>query len=169
MKQNILQNNFLYRPWEAIRFTVRLDRTLQGEILESAVQRAATRYPYLCVQVRRSADRCEISANPRPVPVFRGKTPLVLGSEAANGQYLSVGYEGDRLFFDVSHNLCDTKGLVPFVQTVLYLYLQRAADPELDAAGKLTAKQKAHYQEIIGDLRVRLKGFTHKDQKPYWT
>ena len=135
MKQNILQNNFLYRPWEAIRFTVRLDRTLQGEILEPAVQLAATRYSYLCVQVRRSADRCEISANPRPVPVFRGKTPPVLGSEAANGQYLSVGYEGDRLFFDVSHNLCDTKGLVPFVQTVLYLYLQRAADPALDAAG----------------------------------
>ena len=135
MKQSILKNNFLYRPWEAIRFTVRLDRELQETILKPVVQLAATRYPYLCVQAEREADRCEIAGNARPIPVFRGRKPLVLGSEEANGQYLAVGYEADRLFFDVSHNLCDTKGLVPFVQTVLYLYLQRAADPMLDPAG----------------------------------
>ncbi|MBO4880021.1 MAG: hypothetical protein J5544_07140 [Clostridia bacterium] len=128
MKQSILRNNFLYRPWEAIRFTVRLDREIQGTILEPVVQLAAARYPYLCVQVNRNGDHCEIGSNIRPVPVFRGRKPLVLGSEAANGHYLAVGYEADRLYFDVSHNLCDTKGLVPFVQTVLYLYLQRAAD-----------------------------------------
>ena len=39
----------------------------------------------------------------------------------------------------------------------------------LDAAGELNEKQKEHYREVIADLRVRLKGFTHKDQKPYWT
>ena len=135
MKQNILQNNFLYRPWEAIRFTVRLDRELQETILDPVVQIAVTRYPYLRVQVTRDADHCEIGINTRPISVFRGKKPLVLGSEAANGQYLAVGYEADRLYFDVSHNLCDTKGLVPFVQTVLYLYFQRTADPMLDPAG----------------------------------
>ena len=135
MKQNILQNNFLYRPWEAIRFTVRLDRELREAILEPVVQLAAARYPYLCVQVNRHADHLEIGSNSRPIPVFCGRKPPVLGSEAANGQYLAVGYEADRLYFDVSHNLCDTKGLVPFVQTVLYLYLRRAADPMLDPAG----------------------------------
>ena len=135
MKQNILQNNFLYRPWEAIRFTVRLDRQLQEAILGPVVQLAATRYPYLCVQVNCDADRREIGVNTRPIPVFHGRKPLVLGSEAANGQFLAVGYEADRLYFDVSHNLCDTKGLVPFVQTVLYLYLQRTANHMLDPAG----------------------------------
>ena len=90
MKQNILQNNFLYRPWEAIRFTVRLDRDLQESILEPAVQLAATRYPYLCVQVNCDADRREIGVNTRPIPVFRGRKPLVLGSETANGHYLAV-------------------------------------------------------------------------------
>ena len=135
MKQNILRNNFLYRPWEAIRFTVRLDREVREEILGPAVQLAASRYPYLCVQVNRDADRCEVGFNPRPIPVFRGRKAPVLGSEAANGQVLAVGYEDDRMYFDVAHNLCDTKGLVPFVKTVLYLYLRRAADPMLDPAG----------------------------------
>ena len=135
MKQNILQNNFLYRPWEAIRFTVRLDRELQESILESAVQLAATRYPYLCVQVNSDADRREIGANTRPIPVFHGRKPLILGSEAANGHYLAVGVEADRLYFDVSHNLCDTKGLVPFVQTVLYLYLRRESGLMPDPGG----------------------------------
>lgn len=135
LKQNILQNNFLYRPWEAIRFTVRLDRELQEAILEPVVQLAATRYPYLCVQVKRDANQYAICANAKPIPVYHGREPLVLGSEAANGHYLAVGYEADRLYFDVSHNLCDTKGLVPFVQTVLYLYLQRAVAPMLDHTG----------------------------------
>lgn len=135
MKRNVFHNSFLYRPWEAIRFTVRLDRALQGAILDPVVQLAVTRYPYLRVQVERYADCCEIRSNPRPIPVFRGRTPLVLGSEAANGQYLAVGYEDDRLYFDVSHNLCDTKGLVPFVQTVLYLYLRQAANPLLNPTG----------------------------------
>lgn len=33
---------------------------------------------------------------------------------------------------------------------------------------KLDSKAKAHYQNIIDTYASRLKGFTHKDQKPYW-
>lgn len=39
----------------------------------------------------------------------------------------------------------------------------------LIAAGTLNERQKARYSEIISGYSERLKGYTHKDQKPYWT
>ncbi|MBP3238003.1 MAG: hypothetical protein J6M24_02790 [Lachnospiraceae bacterium] len=40
---------------------------------------------------------------------------------------------------------------------------------ELDAAGKLNYKQKVNYSEKLSTYEVKLQGFTHKDQKPYWS
>lgn len=35
--------------------------------------------------------------------------------------------------------------------------------------GRMKEKQKEAYESQIGIFQERLKGFTHKDQKPYWT
>lgn len=40
---------------------------------------------------------------------------------------------------------------------------------QLSEAGKLNEKQKERYESLIHSLRIRMKNFTHKDQKPYWT
>lgn len=40
---------------------------------------------------------------------------------------------------------------------------------ELKAAGVLKDKEIALFEGQIGIYRERLKGYTHKDQKPYWT
>ena len=39
----------------------------------------------------------------------------------------------------------------------------------LKTSGKLNEKQTDHYESLLQDLKGKLKGFTHKDQKPYWT
>lgn len=39
----------------------------------------------------------------------------------------------------------------------------------LCAEGKLKEKQKAQYASLVDTYRIRLTGYTHKDQKPYWT
>ncbi|MCR4840485.1 MAG: hypothetical protein K5848_02965 [Lachnospiraceae bacterium] len=39
----------------------------------------------------------------------------------------------------------------------------------LSSAGKLNSKQKDNYKSVIDYYREKLVGFTHKDQKPYWT
>ena len=36
-------------------------------------------------------------------------------------------------------------------------------------AGELTDKQLAYYEERLAEYREKLKNFTHKDQKPFWT
>lgn len=40
---------------------------------------------------------------------------------------------------------------------------------ELKGSGKLSAKKALYYEAQIEDYKVRMKDFTHKDQKPYWT
>jgi hypothetical protein len=40
---------------------------------------------------------------------------------------------------------------------------------QLKEAGKLNDKQKQNYESVIDSLKIRMKNFTHKDQKPYWT
>lgn len=35
--------------------------------------------------------------------------------------------------------------------------------------GKLKPKAQAIYEEKLKGYRERMKGYTHKDQKPYWT
>lgn len=36
-------------------------------------------------------------------------------------------------------------------------------------SGKMKGKEKDTYEKIVEGYRVRLKGYSHKDQKPYWT
>lgn len=41
--------------------------------------------------------------------------------------------------------------------------------PELIAENKLSEKQKADYENLLHSFQIKMKEFTHKDQKPYWT
>lgn len=40
---------------------------------------------------------------------------------------------------------------------------------ELIIQGKLQGKQKKQYEAVVEDFREKLKKYSHKDQKPYWT
>lgn len=39
---------------------------------------------------------------------------------------------------------------------------------ELEAAGKVNAKQRVYYEEKLVEYKEKMKNFTHKDQKPTW-
>ncbi|MCQ2537032.1 MAG: hypothetical protein MJ124_01405 [Lachnospiraceae bacterium] len=39
---------------------------------------------------------------------------------------------------------------------------------EMKEAGKLNEKQRARYEAVISSYSGKLKGYSHKDQKPYW-
>ena len=40
---------------------------------------------------------------------------------------------------------------------------------ELCNQNKLKEKQIKYYNDIIAELKKQMDGYTHKDQKPYWT
>lgn len=39
---------------------------------------------------------------------------------------------------------------------------------ELKSSGQLKEKAVANYDSLLGVYREKLKGYSHKDQKPYW-
>lgn len=139
MKQNLLKTNFLYRTWEGfpnvIRFCFRMDRPVDGQTLYRAVQESVIRYPYFCIRVERHGEEYSFFNNDAPVPVFQGNESFCLGSEQTNGHYLAVAYQDDTISFYVYHNLCDARGFIPWVKTVLYLYLVKTVDPALSREG----------------------------------
>lgn len=40
---------------------------------------------------------------------------------------------------------------------------------ELEKQGKLNDKQRLYYESELGSFKERMKNFTHKDQKPFWS
>ena len=50
-----------------------------------------------------------------------------------------------------------------------YLKVFEVKLSQLVEAGQLKEDQKKHYEDLLDTYRIRMKGFTHKDQKPYWT
>ena len=40
---------------------------------------------------------------------------------------------------------------------------------ELKESGKLSEKNVTKYGAILEDYKAKMKGYTHKDQTPYWT
>lgn len=40
---------------------------------------------------------------------------------------------------------------------------------ELVSRGELNEKQKSQYEVVLEGYREKLKKYSHKDQKPYWT
>lgn len=40
---------------------------------------------------------------------------------------------------------------------------------KMKAEGLLKDKAVRNYEDLLEDYKSRMKGFTHKDQKPYWT
>ncbi len=40
---------------------------------------------------------------------------------------------------------------------------------EMVGAGKLSERQTVYYEGVLETYREEMKGYTHKDQKPFWT
>ena len=139
MKQNLLQSNFLYRSWDGfpnvMRYRFRMDRPVDGQALRSAVRESAARYPYFCIRVERYEEKYRFFHNDADLPVLQGEGPLCLGSKETNGYYFATAYQDDTILFYMYHNLCDSRGFIPWVKTVLYLYLVNTADPALGREG----------------------------------
>lgn len=67
----------------------------------------------------------------------------------------------DRISSNVANNYKDA------AQDYLRRFESRLE--ELKAEGKLNQRQLGHYEGMLSDFKGKMKEFTHKDQKPYWT
>ena len=137
----ILRNEFLYRSWDTyshmLRAKVILKERVDLSLLTKAVQKAKERYPYFCKKVLRRGDDYEIVFNEAPAPVYEGSKGICLGSDEANGHFFSVCCKDRSIRVDLYHSMADMKGMMPFLTTVIYLYLKEKYGIALSSEGIL--------------------------------
>lgn len=66
-----------------------------------------------------------------------------------------------RIDMNVSNNYKDAAqmDLVEFEELLI----------SFEQGGKIKGKSLLYYEKRLGFYKEKLKGYTHKDQKPYWT
>jgi len=108
---------------------------VDGEILRSAVEALRVRFPYFYVRAAHRGKNEATEPNDLPMTVRNTWDPVTFNTEAANFHLAAWKYEGRRLAFEISHSLTDGSGVLPYVQSTLYLYLSKVTGRFPDPAG----------------------------------
>ena len=115
--------------------SVTLTEPVDGDIVQEVAEELRGRFPYF--YVRAESDGSDLVAKPNPLPMTVRNTwePIDLRSEEANYHLGAFKYEGRRLAFEISHALTDGAGVMPYMKSVLYLYLSRKTGQAFDSEG----------------------------------
>ncbi len=105
---------------------------VDGEILRSAVEAMRMRFPYFYVRAAYRGNDEAAVPNDLPMTVRNTWEPISFNTEVANFHLAAWKYEGKRLAFEISHSLTDGTGVLPYVRSVLYLYLSKATGSFFD-------------------------------------
>jgi len=108
----------------SMRYRFRMKDVVDGAILQTAVQRAMQRYPYLKKKIAVENGAFVLKDNPLPVPVMKTSYPMPsFGSEEMNGHLLCVDYEDHFIYLSMLHALGGGRGFLRWCLTVLYQYV----------------------------------------------
>ncbi len=108
-----------------IRGRVIMKDPVDLQVLDQAVNKAITRYPYFAVRVGVDEEGAyTLSPNPEKIVVQKkGKTCPMLGSPEVNGHLTFVECEGREINLYISHALCGGRGYQPFLMTCIWQYV----------------------------------------------
>ena len=124
---NFKPNPLLYGANEdffsTFRLAIRMNSTIDYELLARSVEKAMVRYPYFCVSPEREGKTLVLRYNKRPLPVFPDDRTVTLGSEDSRGHLISFGCKDRTIFIDASHYLADGMGVDPLLKSLLYIYV----------------------------------------------
>ena len=108
---------------------------VDGEILRCVVEEMRVRFPYYYVKTAYRGDDLVTVPNHLPMTVRNTWEPIRLHSEASNDHLAAWKYEGRRLAFEIHHALTDGSGVLPYVRSIMCLYLSKVTGQAFDPAG----------------------------------
>lgn len=109
--------------FSTFRLAIRMNSTVDCDLLSRSVERAMMRYPYFCVCPERDGEKLVLRYNKRPLPVFPDDRAVMLGSDESRGHLISFGCKDKTVFIDASHYLTDGMGVDPLLKSLLCLYV----------------------------------------------
>ncbi len=117
---------FVRRNSFTIRFRYEFCEDIDIQSMKSAIEEALNLYPEFRIQVFLEGRKIMSIVNDRPIPFFEGiGEEHELGGDETNGYLFYFEYEKRSLLISYYHGMTDTKGVLTFMGTALYLYAQK--------------------------------------------
>ncbi len=119
----------LYSSEKVFTYCIRVRVTMKDEVdidvLRKSVNTAMRRYRYFAKEVTLGEDGgYDLIPNDRDVVVLETPEKLPdLCSEEVNRHLLYLDCRGRDIFFNISHSMCGGRGMLPWLQTILYQYV----------------------------------------------
>ncbi len=114
---------------------LKLKEPVDGDILRDVVEQLRDRFPYFYVRAVPEGNDLIPVDNPLPMTVRGTWDAIKLNAEESNYHLAAWKYEGPRAAFEISHSLTDGAGVLPYMKSVMYLYLSRKTGKTFDPAG----------------------------------
>ena len=130
-----LQNLSSPKSHLSMGIVIYLKDLIDGDILEDAVNKLQVRFPYFYVKKAYENGELITIPNDLPMTIRNSWEPINFNSKNSNYHLAAWKYENNRLAFEISHSLTDGLGVLPYIKSVLYLYLSKKTGQTFDPTG----------------------------------
>lgn len=143
--------SFLYRQngFESMVLEFHLNEPIVRKNLKNALDKALQRFDYLTKELKEIDGDFYLRENRRPMKLRESATFLPLGGSQVNGHLLDVHYSGQRVFIAYHHGVCDGRGILPFVRTLLYYYFSMKEQQTIQLPNVQLAKMPYYSDELL--------------------
>lgn len=124
MKQIRSGQSFLYRTngYDSTVVEIRMRDKVTGSYLQAALTNTVRRFPYLTQKMVEKEGAYYLHRNDNSMVAVKTDKFRTLGSMAAGYHLLDVTFTDNCIRVAFHHGLCDGRGVMPFVETLLYDY-----------------------------------------------
>lgn len=137
MKQIRSGQSFLYRTngYDSTVVEIRMRDKVTGSYLQVALTNTACRFPYLTQKLVEKDGAYYLHCDYNSMVAVKTDKFRTLGSMATGYHLLDVTYTGNCIRVAFHHGLCDGRGVMPFIETLLYDYCCQKYHKKFSAEG----------------------------------
>jgi hypothetical protein len=149
------------------RIVAALTMQIHPDILSASLQEAMDRFPHFAVGIQSSDGKVVFRQIDTEVPVFEDNAsqPVTFSDPALNGYLFKVTYAHKAVNFDFHRALADESGMMTFVKSVLYNYLERSSYPVV-TGGAIKLLSSEFFKAEGDDAMIRLEDVPAS--RPVW-
>lgn len=116
--------SYLYKKYgmESEVIEIRFRQKVSGSFLNQALVQAEKRYPYFNTRLIEKDGDFYIVQNEQSLVARRTKELARLGHISCGYHLIDITYYDYSVFVSFHHALCDGRGIMPFIETLIYYY-----------------------------------------------
>ena len=149
------------------RIVAALTMQIDPDILSESLREAIARFPHFGVGLDSAEGKVHFKELDSEVPVFEddAEQPFGFGDPALNGYLFKVTYAHKTVNFDFHRAMADEAGMMTFVKSVLFNYLERSGYP-VTTGGAIKLLSSEYFRAEGEDAMPRLDDA--QASRPVW-